>query len=279
MKPEVSPRRLIDDPELGELLKSASSLTVTPQRLSDNGHAINSKIASLGTTGSLAATSATGLKIGVIAKLALPLALFTIGGALAVISTQLNQGSPTSIRDEESTDKTQALQPQADPQRVEMLKPELAPKREALQSAIPKRTAPHKKQPTPQSTLSEQLRIFEAAKSAASTGSYNRAIELLEKIQRDYPKTHLWAEIHLSRASYLVNSGRDQEALEFVSHLLPDRRLSNKKAQLLLLMADIWLRNNDCEKAVPAYHRALGFGLGVEERTAVRAGLKKCTPH
>jgi predicted Zn-dependent protease len=130
--------------------------------------------------------------------------------------------------------------------------------------------------PPPASRLPEQLRLFGQARDAARAGEYDRALTVLEELERNFPQGPLGDEIQLLRVQVLYRSGRYQEATERIGKLLDDPALAGKKPQLLRLLGDAWVHLGRCDLASEAFRRALGLGLEGQEAEAARRGLKSC---
>ena len=299
MKPVPHPPRLIEDAEFGELIQSAADRPVSPERIRRNRRAIQAHAAGLATTGVLAGTQALALKSFLLTKIVLPLAV-----AAPIVTTIVlweGEGEPAKeavqpverkivpppvevpVASPEAEPETHSPEEEIEVQEagesVEKEADETAAEvgRKRKQSALamsPRAPAETRRE----SLLPEQLRLFTLAKNEARAGAYGAAISRLDQLRREFPETPLLPEILLTRAEYLVRSGRDEDAVRFINSILEDRRVANKKAQLLLLVGDSWLRRGSCEHAVPAYQRALGLGLGDRESRAARAGLLKCRP-
>jgi len=268
MKPEPNPPRLINNPEFGEMLKGVATRRWNPERLTQNADVIQAKVAGLAAMGTATTGTVAAIRGPTIAKVAVPLALAISGGTAVVLWDSTPPEPPTSsaVIQESTNPPDQIEEPGPEPAKQPQDETQTRPRRKKAVS-----------KPKPTSSLPEQLRLFERAKAAASRGDPARALRALDLLDARYPETTLRGEILLARAEYLSQSDDDDAAIRFIESILDQPVVTAKKAQLLRLVADIWLRRGICERAVPAYQRALGLGLNRADASSARAGLKKCT--
>jgi uncharacterized protein HemY len=84
---------------------------------------------------------------------------------------------------------------------------------------------------------------------------------------------------HLHRACHqpVAQLHRYRDAAKAVNTLLRAKVSTRKKAQLYRFLGDLQVKQNQCDKAVESYRRALGIGLPAAESDAARAGIRNCT--
>ena len=128
------------------------------------------------------------------------------------------------------------------------------------------------------STLDEQVALYNKAKSALSSGQPGAALEPLDTLQKRYPKGPLSLESKELRAHVLARMGRYREASRTVTALISANVSTRKKAQLFRFLGDLQVKQNLCAKAVENYRLALGLGLTGAESNAAKAGIQKCLP-
>lgn len=126
------------------------------------------------------------------------------------------------------------------------------------------------------STLPSQLRLYRAAKAAASRGEHARAAQLLRQLLVQYPKSPLAPEAELGRADYLVRAGRADEAEKAIKKIAVDPRHTGRRGEILRVLGDLLRKQGRCKKAKAAYERALAQSLSGREARAARAGIRAC---
>jgi hypothetical protein len=130
----------------------------------------------------------------------------------------------------------------------------------------------------PASDLAEQLRLYDTATASARAGDYAHALRTLDELERRFPRTTLAAEVALSRAEYLARSGAVDAAIAATEKLVADPRHAGRRAQLLRVLGDLWIRHGDCAKATHAFRDALSLSLPANEAAAVQTGIERCLP-
>ena len=271
MKPDVRPPRLLDSPEFGALLKSAARRQLNPARLARNGLAIQGQVAALSAAGSASSVTGAGLKAATVTKIILPVVVVA-AGVTVLLRNETPPSPPMSVSPAQPLPGVEATPRPV----VEPPAPESLPAATHRERPRADTRATNPTPPKPTSELPDQLQLFERARAAAAIGDYERALSLLDELERRHPQGPLRVEVLLSRADTLSRAGRDAEAEAFIQSILDRPELFGKKAELLRLLADHWMRRGACARAVPAYQQALGLGLEGEDADAARAGLKKC---
>lgn len=274
----ASPPRLKEDPEFGDVLQDAAAEDeLTPERIARNGEKVRQRIAALG----LAATSLSPTIAGWLKVMG--------GGAIvAAVGTGVyfTMNPPTSVDDlVESVPTlvaiaTEEISPAATPVVIEtpvgtqiaMIAPTPSI---ALSTGTPEATAvPTADATVDSSALAEQLADFESARAAANRGQFDVALQQLDALEKQWPDSPLAAEIELSRADYLVRSGRLQEATEVISALVLDPAHAPRRAELYQVLGDLWIKLDNCPNAVTAYKQVVDMSDEVDE--GVSMGLRKC---
>lgn len=275
-----NPRRLKQDPEFSDVLQDAAAEDeLTPERLAHNGERVRQRIAALGLAAtSLSPTIAAWLKLAA-------------GGAIVAAvgtSVYVMMNPPTSV-DElvESVPTLVAIAtdtgtPAATPDviatpvgtQIAMIAP--TPREMTFSTGTPEATpVPTTADATVDSSaLAEQLADFESARAAANRGEYDVALKQLDVLEKQWPDGPLQAEIELSRADYLVRSGRLQEATEVISVLVLDPAHAPRRAELYQVLGDLWIKLDNCPAAVKAYREVVAMDGEVDE--GVSTGLAKC---
>jgi TolA-binding protein len=137
---------------------------------------------------------------------------------------------------------------------------------------------PLDKVPSPDSTLEEQVRLFEKAKTSMASGDYNSAFEHLNRLKQRYPASPLSLDAKELTAHVLAGLKRYRQASLTVAALIRAKIPTRKKAQLYRFLGDLQVKQNLCDNAVENYRRALGLGLSVAETEAAKAGIRECLP-
>ncbi|OGQ89767.1 MAG: hypothetical protein A2289_12665 [Deltaproteobacteria bacterium RIFOXYA12_FULL_58_15] len=274
MKPEANPLRLIDTPEFGPVLQEVAARRWAPERLARSADAIETKVASLAVGSAVATGSLSALTTGSAAKLGLAI-VAGLSVASGVLLWKPNDGAEPTANNQFEEFRMQDIQegewialPRPSTEPGELGEPRQARNHSMrLEEPIP---------PVPHSDLPRQLELFDDAREAANAGDFDTALNRLTTLSDTFPQSPIQVEVLLARAEYMVKAGRDEEAIRFLEAVIEDPALASKKAQLFRLVADAWLRRGQCDRAVPAYQRALGLGLLDEDSINARAGLKKC---
>lgn len=126
------------------------------------------------------------------------------------------------------------------------------------------------------SDLPAQIALLEQARQHTRASRHEQALAVLAELASKYPNSPLLAEADVSRAESLAMSGDVDAATKLIGRLLQSPLHSGRRAQLSHLLADVWLRAGDCQKAVPAYQAALRFGLATKRAAAAQRGLAQC---
>ena len=131
---------------------------------------------------------------------------------------------------------------------------------------------------SPDSTLDEQVRLFDKAKARLASREYLLALEHLNRLKQRYPRSPLSLEAMELKAHTLAGLQRYQKASRTVQTLVRAKIPTRKKAQLYRFLGDLQVKQNLCDKAVESYRRALGLGLSATETEAAKSGIRKCLP-
>jgi len=110
----------------------------------------------------------------------------------------------------------------------------------------------------------------------AKNGDHGKALGVLEQLLERFPDSHLRPDVGLLRVSCLLAENQLDAAHAEIERLLAGEIPIGKKAQLLQLSGDIWMRNGNCPRAVMAYRRALGLGLPNDNMESAQSGIRKC---
>lgn len=128
------------------------------------------------------------------------------------------------------------------------------------------------------STLNDQVKLFNSAKERLASGDHRAALDQLNRLHHRYPSTPLYVEAKELRAHVLAGLQRYAQASRTVKALIQSKAPTRKKAQLYRFLGDLQVKQNQCEEAVESYRRALGLGLPPAESAAAKAGIRKCLP-
>jgi TolA-binding protein len=129
---------------------------------------------------------------------------------------------------------------------------------------------------SPDSTLDEQVRLFNKAKALLASGDFDLALKHLNQLKQRYPSGPLYLESKELTAHVLAGLHRYNEASQTVKALIRAKIPTRKKAQLFRFLGDLQVKKNSCDNAVESYRRALGLGLSDAESEAAKAGIRKC---
>ncbi len=128
------------------------------------------------------------------------------------------------------------------------------------------------------STLDDQVRLFNKAKERLASGDHRAALDQLNRLHKRYPATPLYVEAKELRAHVLAGLHRYGQASKTVKALIHAKAPTRKKAQLYRFLGDLQVKQSQCEEAVESYRRALGLGLPAAEAAAAKAGIRNCVP-
>lgn len=273
MKPESNPTRLIESSDFSEVLAKASQHRWSEKKLTEQGRILASGIAALTTAGG-ASSAASALKLGPLAKPTVAIVAIGLAGTGIYLTTGNESASEITPPVEETT-----AQPihTPEPPDVELIAPPTptsqAPKppRKQRDRRTAKRLVKNKN-----TTLSLQLALIRKAKAAAKRSDYSDALHQLDSFRSRYPNGSLLVEAQILRLEYLATLSRNQDGLELAAQLLSQPISLTKKAQILRLQGDLFLKTGDCSRANTAFRRAIGFGLPDSEVELAQRGLKKC---
>lgn len=280
MKAPPEPRRLMHDPEIGDLVRNAGRRKWTTERLLHNDKVITQKLNAYTAGLASEATSMFGtgtLKVG----LSLLVGGLIVGTLIWRPIDAPNLGNEPAGQEaiiveppeleSESTEKPLLPAPveKSTPEPSLMVQEKPSPRKVA-------RRAPSQPESTNKSTLPAQLRLYQTAKSKAERGDHAMALKILSEMEQKYPDGPLAPDIRLARIEYLTAAGHFKAARDAIRDLLASPSPTARKSLLLRLEGDLWLREGNCSAASLAYRRALGFGLSPEEAELARAGLEKC---
>ena len=126
------------------------------------------------------------------------------------------------------------------------------------------------------SSLQEELKLFNLASHYSEKGNHNEALKYLDKLEQHYPKTILKPEIEINRVNYLIKAGKVKQAVNAIEKILLDKSDDERKPELNCLLGDLWLKLDDCKKAVNFFKKALMLNINGEERDIAMQGIKKC---
>ena len=136
----------------------------------------------------------------------------------------------------------------------------------------------HGKVSSPDSTLNEQVKLFNKAKKRLASGDHRTALDHLNRLKQRYPGSPLSLEAKELEAHVLAGLHRYAKASRTVKTLIRAKTPTRKKAQLYRFLGDLQVKQNRCDDAVESYRRALGLGLPGAESEAAKAGIRKCVP-
>jgi len=240
-------KRLADPPELARALDAVREESISEARIEASRAAVHAKIAAGG-----------GATIGaLIAKIA----LLVVGGG-AVIVLAVNGTPPRPAPEREPAEVTvEALVPEISapimldaptttpptptPTLVPPLSPAAtpAPVTPARARVLPART--EQAPPVPEAiaaktgTLHLQIAAFEAARASAQSGRDAEAIDALERLERDHPRTPLLPEVRLARAESHARLGHIAAALADLEKAIDDPALAARRPELLRFAEDL----------------------------------------
>jgi hypothetical protein len=265
-------RRLREGDEFGAVLTKAAQHELSGARLQDNGRCI------------VEAMAAPPVPPRHLAKPAIA-GVGSVAGVVAIVAVVRSLASTPEVQ---QPARIAAPTVDAAPAPVVVPPPDAAPTAAPLPSPVeppappppPKAAVPTTQRPSAApSDLGEQLRRYDAATAAAREGDYQRALTTLDELERRFPRTTLAAEVDLSRADYLARSGAVDAAIAAIEKLIVDPRHAGRRAQLLRVLGDLWIRHGDCVKATRAFRDALSLGLPANEAAAVQMGIERCSAH
>ena len=262
-----NPQRLMNDPEFGAALKAAAADGLGPDRLAASGQALEQALVGLD-----GAAVASPLALKVVAAGAL---LAAVGASLWVYN-QPEPHQPVATVVPVVVNAT----PTPTAARIALSTPEATPQLLAVAPTVTAAVIPQVTvEPTPVvldiSSLSDQIVMYDQAKSYAGQQDYDRATATLEKLLETWPATPLKAEVQLSRADYLTRSGRYSEATQYVNAMLVDPAHAGRTNELLRLLGDLWLKQDNCPQAVAAYEAVVANGGPMDE--SIHRGLARCS--
>ena len=137
-------------------------------------------------------------------------------------------------------------------------------------------TDSHKSEVQNNGTLAPQLELYNAATTQAAAGDYVGALARLGELEQRYPEGVLQHEARLKRADYLTRARRFDEAITVTQSLIKAPQFATKRAELWLLLGDLWVNKNSCDNARGAYELALNGNLPAAQRAAAVRGLEGC---
>jgi hypothetical protein len=290
VKSTPKPKRLVETSEFHNVLKKAQSEQPSDEQLALLESAIKNKLAK--PRGQTQKTFARRLGT-VTASLIL---LFSMGATAYIYMHELAHFMEKMT----GTTKTPEVHPAPGPTPQPVPKPVPRPTQKTPEEPLPDNliepvapvvTISKQKKPAPRqiaepvaepvspektSTLSEQLRIFGSAEQWIKKKQYLKAISELDQLDRQYPMGLLMVDSLEARAEVLYLLKRNQEAIAVCQKLLSLPNLAVKKAQVFLLLGDLFRREGDCEKAQINFRRALKMGLDPNKAQTAQNGIEDC---
>ncbi|MFH1132244.1 MAG: hypothetical protein V1754_12980, partial [Pseudomonadota bacterium] len=272
---------LIQDPEFFDAIRLAAGDELSPAELKHFGSSLASKLATLAPPTAPPPIAATSLKLTTIAKISLPLVIGGLAATYALWPESPEQTQRKTVLTPIVENTLDAGELQVDlsalahdlDRNVEDTIPD-KPARRHNKSRDPMNADAPK--PAPGSLIPEQLGLFRAAKIKAHEGRFQEALGILEQLEIRFPNTALRAEIALSRAEYLALAGQTQKAIVAVQKVLANPAYRGKRAELLRLLGDLWLKAGRCDRAQQAYKHAISEGLDSQKAAEAYRGLQKC---
>jgi tetratricopeptide (TPR) repeat protein len=279
-----SPPRLKHDPALGPVIRAGDDAALAADRLVRNHDAVKARIAApasrawLWTVGLLMLALGGAVLVAGRLRGGSDVALSpVVAGAPATaptaptvptVPTEVDAGAAVVI---DATVEA-ALAPDPAPPPAPVVKPRRRPAAPPPADAVP---APA---PAPSSDLPEQIRLYEAARTAGRQGEFATGIARIGELLGRFPGTPLRAEAELTRGELYARAGRHDEAVAALEQLIASPAHAGRRGELLRTLGDLARQRGDCARAVEVYTRARAERLSARERTRVASGLAGCTP-
>ncbi len=258
---EPLPPRLVNDPEVGPLLRAEQQTAGDPFQVARVGRR-------LAEGGSSRARHVRFRWAWVLAGAPL------LAGAAAATYAVSRWVSPAPAAPAPRPEVRPAPSvPPVPPKEEEVVPP---PEVTAPEPAAVRPEPPRPVKATRASVLAAQVETYRAARKAADAGDFAGALARLDALDRDFPQHALAAEVAQSRAEWLTAAGRYEEASRVLTRALEDPALHGKRPSLLRLLGDLRMRLGERDAACDAYRQALGLGLTGAEADAARSGVRNC---
>jgi TolA-binding protein len=261
--------------ELGPILRAADEADMSPERLAENGKRVKALIAA-GTTSALWKLLGGLLLLG---ALAVPLAWQLGRSDEAPPSQPPAVAAPAPVAQPPDAAPIAVIEPDALPEPVPEPPPP-APEPVRHHRAAPPDAAEVVPPPpdAPPSDLPAQLALYDEARAAAASGSYQTALDRIDELFQRFPATQLRADAELTRADMLARAGRLADAARAFEALAADTAHRGRRGELLRTLGDLYRQLRDCARAKDAYTRALAERLSEKDRADAERGRDRCTP-
>lgn len=268
---QKDPPRLVDDPDVGEALRAFRDGQPAPsaERLAANRAALDARIggSSPGAPRWMRWGGAAGAGLLAIAVMVVA-PRFVDEEVLPVTPIEVANATPVATA-------MSSAAPTTSPVAAATATPALAVAPPATEAVAASTTTPASSG-IPGSTLAEELRLYEEARAAAASESWDESLERLEELARRFPRTQLAPEAAVTRAEVLLRSGRGVEAQRLLESLVADPVHAGRRSELLRALGDLLRERGDCSSARARYRAALDAGATGEEASAARRGIGAC---
>jgi TolA-binding protein len=275
MKSEEGPERLMDGQEFGPALRAFTHDDVPAERLERNRSAVRMRIALLPALGLLAWFKSTA-KAATTVKLLTAAAAVSTAAAVVVWRAQPDSKPPPHPAAMRMAKAPAIPEAEVDGVPVDALPGPSAPP--SAVPTVPDHQPPHRRARPPQSSdeLAAQLKLFKEAQASLSRGAYDDAINELDALMVRFPGSPLLPEASLTRAECLARAGRTQAAVVLIQQLLANPHLTERRAELHLMLGQMWLRSQRCDLAAPELETAIASGLPAGASVTARQSLEQC---
>jgi tetratricopeptide (TPR) repeat protein len=269
----ASPPRLKHDPTVGPVLRAGDDTALSADRLARNHEAIKARIAA-------PAPRAWPWKVGllVLAFAGAVLVVERLPGATDAPPAPAPALEPALAIDAGIADAVAPVDGgavEAAPAPAPVPAPASLAKPRRRATPPPPDAAPA---PAPSSDLPEQIRLYEAARTAGRQGDYAIGIARIGELLGRFPATPLRAEAELTRAELYARAGQHAQAVAALERLAASPAHAGRRGELLRTLGDLERQHGDCARATEAYTRARAERLSSRERTRVARGLAGCDP-
>jgi TolA-binding protein len=260
---EKPPR--LRDGELGPILRAADEAGMSPERLAENGKRVKALIAA-GTTSALWKLLGGVLLLGV---LAVPIA-WQLGRSDEAPPSPPPVIAPVPVAPPPDAAPVAVIEPEAPPE------PPPPVRHHRVAPADAAEAAPPPPPDAPPSDLPAQLALYDEARAAAASGSYQTALDRIDELFQRFPATQLRADAELTRADVLARAGRLADAARAFEALAADTAHRGRRGELLRTLGDLYRQLHDCTRAKDAYTRALAERLSEKDRADAERGRDRC---
>ncbi len=263
------PPRLRDG-ELGPILRAADEAGMSPERLAENGKRVKALIAA-GTTSALWKLLGGVLLLGV---LAVPIA-WQLGRSEEAPPPAPPPvvAAPALVAPPPDAAPIAVVEPDAPP---ELPPPPLPVHHHRVVPPDAAEAPPPPPPDAPPSDLPAQLALYDEARAAAASGSYQTALDRIDELFQRFPATQLRADAELTRADVLARAGRLADAARAFEALASDAAHRGRRGELLRTLGDLYRQLHDCARAKDAYTRALAERLSEKDRADAERGRNRC---